>query len=93
MLATFFLHSCMWWRDLGGVCVEEGPQVLLLMPEGMKHISQVRGRLVVLILAVLLEGASDSSGVHGGKQVSAVLLCEPRAADVPVVLGPGWFVV
>ena len=40
---------------LGGVCVEEGRQLLLRMPEVMEHVPQGRGWLVVVCVGVLLE--------------------------------------
>ena len=53
--------------DLRGVGAEEGPQLLLCMPEGMEHISQGCGSLVIPILVLLLGAAGDSGRAHGSE--------------------------
>ena len=50
---------------LRGVGVEEGRQLLLRMAEVVKHVSQGRGWLVLLSVAVLLETAGGGSCAHG----------------------------
>ena len=52
--------------------------MLLCVPEGMEHISQGCGWLVLLSLGLLLEAAGDGSRAHGCEQVTWVLLVAGR---------------
>ena len=86
MWALCILQWCMCW--CGG-----GRQLLLRMPEVMKHVSQGRGWLVVLSVVNLVETARDGGCAHACELVGGVRLVAPGAVYGPVILGPGLFVV